>query len=148
MITPSLLKLRPWKPRDVYFCLKVRNDPRLYRWFRQDKEITLAEQLEFMQTNTNYNGQVIEYDGISVGLCAVRKDTKEFSIAILPEWQGCGIAKEVMKRLGPCWSEVFATNPALGFYLSKCGFKVTGVKEKHYFKKGIGLVDTVRIQRG
>lgn len=142
--------LRPWKTSDVEFCLKVRNDPRLYRWFRQDAPISEDEQFNFIHRDitgqTGYNGLVIISDNQPIGLCSVRT-TGEFSIAILPEFQGKGIAKWVMSQLGPCWSEVFIDNPALGFYLSKCGFKAISVKERAYYKKDIGLIDVILIDR-
>jgi hypothetical protein len=44
------------------------------------------------------------------------------------------------------WSEVFIGNPALEFFITKCGFKIVGCKERAYYKQGIGLVDVVRIE--
>jgi len=146
--------LRPWEVTDAAFCCYTRNDPRLYRWFRQDEPIKLKDQKKFIAEDKlydNYGGMVIEVNNKPVGLCAVKMDS-EFSIAVLPEHQGKGIAKRAMqlliKKHPYLWSEVFVGNPALGFYLFKFGFKITGVKERAYYKKGVGLVDVVKIEHG
>ena len=122
--------LRSWTLKDVEFSLKVRNDPKLYKWFRQDEPITIEEQTKFIENDTDvfgeYNGEIVEVDGEPVGLCGI-KNTGEFTIAILPEYQHKGISIQVMNQLtnkGFCiWSEVFVGNPALEFFISKCGFK-------------------------
>lgn len=147
--------IRPWTTRsdDIHFTLRVRNHPDLMKWFRQDKALTGSEQVNFMcrdiEENSGYNGRIIEVDGVPVGMCGV-KDTGEFTIAILPEYQKKGISTKVMQLMVEnnknVWSEVFVGNPALEFFISKCGFKVVGVKEKAYRKKGVGPVDVVVIK--
>jgi RimJ/RimL family protein N-acetyltransferase len=149
---PSLLMIRPWTLEDVTFSLKVRNHPKLKRWFRQEEDLTLEDQTEFIKHDISaygtYNGLVIEADGEKVGLCGVKADG-EFTIGILPEHQNRGISTWVMKQLVEreynVWSEVFVGNPALEFFISKCGFKIVSVKERAYHKKGIGLIDVVKI---
>jgi RimJ/RimL family protein N-acetyltransferase len=134
------------------FALKVRNHPLLMKWFRQDEPITVEQQRNFIQNDLGpygeYNGLVIEADGEPVGLCGV-KSTGEFTIGILPEYQKRGISTWVMAQLvekEECvWSEVFVGNPALEFFVVKCGFKIVGVKERAYYKQGYGLIDTVTI---
>lgn len=144
------VSIRPWQVSDAPFVLSVRNHPDLMRWFRQDEPITLDNQIKFIENDLTYNGQIIEADGIPVGVCNV-KTSKEFGIAVLPQFQGLGYAKAAMKMLSDAnpytWSEVFVKNPALGFYLSKCGFKATSVKERAYYKKCDGLVDVVLIEK-
>ena len=153
---PPKVYLRPWEVGDTSFSLKVRNHPELMKWFRQDAPIKTAAQRAFIkQSKPDYYGYVIEADKQPVGLCAVTT-SGEFSIAILPLWQRKGIAYKAMQILeaiarvydkGMLWSEVFVTNPALSFYLHKCGFKAVSVQERKYFKEGIGQVDVVRIEK-
>lgn len=145
------LSLRPWTLDDVEFSLKVRNHPELMRWFRQDSLITVAEQRRFIEIDVitgHYNGMVIEADGEKAGLCGV-KHTGEFTIGVLPEYQRKGISSWAMKQLikmeYKIWSEVFVGNPALEWFIH-LGFKVVDVEERAYYKKGIGLVDTVTIR--
>lgn len=146
--------LRPWTQADAEFVVKVRNIPELMRWFRQDEPLTVEGQRAFMNSFNGqiYNGQIIEADGQPVGICSINIASREFGIAVLPEWQKKGIATEAMLKLldsAPyAHSEVFVDNPALSWYLHKLGFKATGVKERAYYKKGVGLVDVVYIQRG
>lgn len=153
---PLSVKLRPWSLDDLMFTLRVRNHPLLMKFFRQDEPIGLEEQKAFIEKDLgpygSYNGQVIEVDGEPVGLCGV-KSTGEFTLGLLPEHQHKGIATEAMKTLlqkeegfGSVWSEVFVGNPALEFFVAKCGFKITGVKERAYYKQGIGLIDVIKIQ--
>lgn len=151
--SPTKVSLRHWTEKDVMFSLSVRNHPLLMKWFRQDAPITVEEQTKFIKQDISaygqYNGMIIEADGEPAGLCGV-KNTGEFTIAILPEHQRRGISTWVMHQLVDrdysIWSEVFVGNPALEFFITKCGFKITGVKERAYHKQGIGLIDIVRIQ--
>jgi RimJ/RimL family protein N-acetyltransferase len=145
------LSVRPWTLDDVRFSLKVRNNPELMKWFRQDSPISPLEQLEFIRKdlqNREYGGHVVEADGVPAGLCGV-KYTGEFTIGILPEYQHKGVASFAMrfliKKCPKIWSEVFVGNPALEWFISKHKFKVTGVKERAYYKKELGLLDVVRI---
>lgn len=143
--------IRPWTLSDIEFICRVRNTPELMRWFRQDMPITYKQQMHFMERRIDYNGNIVMYGDEQVGLCSVNLKTQEFSIAILPEYQKKGIASKVMElmyeRFGNMWSEVFVDNPALSWYLYKCGFKATGVKERAYYKRNIGLIDVVRIEK-
>lgn len=151
--SPTELHLRPWEAEDAPFTIVVRNHPDLMKWFRQDENLILEDQIDFIKRDRgpwgHYNGNIIEADGEPVGLCGV-KATREFTIAILPEHQGRGIAAWVMHQMTQntkeVWSEVFVGNPALEFFIAKCGFRIVAVKERAYYKKQFGLVDIVRIQ--
>lgn len=143
--------VRPWiaDKNDLLFTLKVRNHPKLMRWFRQDRALVAFEQRAFIENDNGYNGRIIEVNGVPVGMCGV-KDTGEFTIALLPEYQKKGISTKVMqlmiKHNKNVWSEVFVGNPALEWFIGKLGFKVIGVKEKAYNKKGVGDIDVVKIK--
>jgi RimJ/RimL family protein N-acetyltransferase len=160
----QMIKLRPWNEGDAQFIRNLRNDVRLMRWFRQDAPLTLEDQCKFIRTklkDRTYIGYIIVDRHKAVGFVALtpRKiylDRAEFSIGIAPEQQGKGYAKEAMRllheeaaRLGFKYldSDVFIDNPALSFYLSKCGFKAIKAKEDYHYKAGIGLVDAVYIRK-
>lgn len=143
------LELRSWTVDDAEFCLTVRNHPELMRWFRQDEPLQLEQQKEFILNDKDYNGLVIIGDGERLGLCGV-KNSGEFTIGLLPEYQHRGIAKWVMsclirKRQG-IWSEVFVGNPALEWFI-RLGFKIVDVAENKYLKNG-KPIDTVTIFHG
>lgn len=147
------IKLRPWTLGDVEFSLSVRNHPDLMKYFRQDEPISIEDQKAFIREDLSpygyYNGLIIEADGVPVGLCGV-KNTNEFTLGLLPEYQHKGIATRAMNILihqfSPIWSEVFVGNPALEWFISKLGFKIVAVKERAYYKKNVGMIDTVGIQ--
>lgn len=158
----TMITIRPWNILDAEFMLKCRNNKALMRWYRQDKKLTLKWQREFIKTGSilhQYNCYIVEYGiGKPVGFVAyshILNDTAEFSIGILPKYQGKGYAKAAMesleslvrsKNLRGLYSEVFVDNPALGFYL-KLGYKITNVKERAYYKRNVGMVDVVRIEK-
>lgn len=158
----SNITLRSWQISDAEFVCQCRNNPNLQRWFRQDKDLTLDEQINFMEDKApylSYYGFIIEAFKNPVGFCALRLDGNgeaEFSIGILPKFQGKGYAKQAMDklcslafnefRIKRIYSDVFVNNPALPFYLWKCGFKAYEVEEGAYVKKD-ALVDVVRIEQ-
>lgn len=145
------IHLRHWTLDDVQFSLRIRNDPSVMENFRQDKPLTKENQYNFIKKDledNSYNGYVIEANKKLIGLCGI-KDSNEFTIALLPEYRGKGYAMQVMKELikrnPDIWSEVFVGNPALEWFI-KLGFKVIGVHERQYYKKGKGLIDVVVIK--
>jgi RimJ/RimL family protein N-acetyltransferase len=139
---------------------KVRNHPDLQRWFRQDEDLTFLQEQHFIRDAKWYHGYIIEVSGQPVGVCGLVEDREgrekalEFGIAVLPEFQQKGIATKAMQLLQQLagkkcvYSEVFVDNPALSWYLHKLGFKAVSVRERAYYKKGVGLVDVVRIEWG
>lgn len=142
--------LRPWKIEDAEFICSIRNNKELRKWFKQELDISIRQQTDFMlsKEGKEYGGLIIEADKQPVGVCNV-KVSKEFGIALLPEFQGKGIAVKAMellkKKNASLWSDVFVSNPALSWYLWKLGFKAVGVRERSYHKQGLGLVDVVYI---
>jgi RimJ/RimL family protein N-acetyltransferase len=126
------------------------------KYFRQDSPITFEEQQKFIRRDMgaygDYNGRVIEFHGKPVGLCGV-KNTGEFTLGLLPEYQGKGIATAAMRQLitknkpQRIWSEVFVGNPALEWFISVLGFHIVAVQEQAYYKKGLGYVSVVLIEQ-
>lgn len=148
MISSDKLVLRKWTLKDVPFSLRVRNNPEIMKYFRQDDYISVQDQEDFIMNDKHYNGHVIEFNDVPVGLCGV-KTSGEFTLGVLPEYQHKGISTAVMQILIQAhpglWSEVFVGNPALEWFISKLGFKVYGVKERAYYKKDYGMIDVVKI---
>ncbi len=154
------LRIRPWELKDAAQLVYIRNHPDLMKWFRQDRDLTLSEQIEFMQWDMNYHGYVLEYGKKLIGFVAYvtkhkNQDDVEFSIGVLPEYQGKGFARTAMRFIEDrvkgagfrvIYSWVFLKNPALSFYTWKCGFEITGVSPS-YTTKGDKTVAAVYIQK-
>lgn len=146
----SNISIKHWKLTDAEFISKVRNIPELMKWFKQDQPVSLEQQKDFMLSpeGTKYGGMVIRYKRKPVGVCNIKKSS-EFGIALLPEYQGKGIGTFVVNHMkatnSNIWSNVFVMNPALKFYLNN-GFKAFKVREREYYKKHYGWVDTVYIR--
>lgn len=157
------IELRFWTLKDAPFVISVRNVPALQRWFRQDTDLTIEEQLEFMSNTApeiGYYGFIVELNGLPIGVTGLKlADDKsaEFCLAILPQWQGKGYTKQAVERTisvafnefqcKRVWGDVFVDNPALSFFLTQCGFKAVSVKEKACYKRLVGMVDTVHIEQ-
>jgi RimJ/RimL family protein N-acetyltransferase len=144
----------------------VRNHKALQRWFRQDDDISQEKQEAFMRNCFPYFGYIVEADEVKAGVVSLKfsldpidltGDQAEFGIGILPWYQKQGIATQAMEQIVEIarrrgvkriYSDVFVDNPALSWYLRKLQFKAYGVKERAYYKKDVGLVDVVLIERG
>ena len=157
------VELRFWEIKDAEFVIRVRNTPELQRWFRQDADLTLEEQLEFMSMTApeiSYYGFIAEINGMPIGIAALRlcpDKSAEFCIGILPQWQGKGYTAQAVERIlsvaynefqcKRVWGDVFVDNPALSFYLTKCGFKATSVIEHFCYKQAVGNISAVHIEQ-
>lgn len=158
----SNLKLRIWQLKDVDFIVRVRNTPELQQWFKQDHDLTDVEQVDFMTQvapKCGYYGFIVEVKDNPIGIIALKLsgiNEAEFSIAILPEHQQQGYSQETMQqligvafnefRLKRVYGDVFVKNPALSFFLHKCGFVATSVLANKYIKKGCSI-DVVNIEQ-
>jgi ribosomal-protein-alanine N-acetyltransferase len=108
----------------------------------------------------SYYGFIVEAGNTPIGFTCLRlKDDKsaEMGVGILPQYQGQGYTKEAVRQIvsiafnefqcNRVFGDVFVRNPALSFYLHKCGFKAYSVEKKAYYKQGIGMIDTVLIEQ-
>lgn len=142
--------LRPWRIEDASFVARTRNRPELRQWFRQEHDINAQEQRNYMLLNPQYHGHIILNRNEPVGVCGVHFHGKlgELCIAAPIEYHEQAIPLlEQNEGYPPLEQDVFAKNPTLGLYIHKLGFKVQGVKEKQYYKQGIGFIDTVQIYK-
>jgi ribosomal protein S18 acetylase RimI-like enzyme len=87
--------------------------------------------------------QIIQLDGIDVGVLHVQERTEELYIAsleILPEYQRRGIGTEILRQLTaaaqrqlkPVALQVLKTNIAARSLYQRMGFGVTGENDTHY----------------
>lgn len=145
----SLLNIRKWTLKDAPFTLKVRNHPKLMKWFRQDKPLTLEQQYIFIKNDLLYNkyfGCIIELWNKPIGVTNL-KQTMEFGLALLPEYQNKGLEEDILNMLPKgSWSEVFLGNPMIRIYLNN-GFEITNAEERKYYKKYAGFVDVMKVEK-
>ena len=66
-----MITMRPWTIEDAWFVVKLRNNPELKQWFRQERDITLDEQILFMTHSPNYRGYMLIEDNKAVGVFAL-----------------------------------------------------------------------------
>jgi hypothetical protein len=140
-----MLAIRPWCLKDAGFVVKMRNKPELQKWFRQERDLTLDEQILFMTHSPNYKGYILLEDNRPVGVFALNKD--ELCIVAPLDYHMFGIrALEKVERPERMWGEVFFGNPALSIYLNDCGFKTKEFRVNRYMKNGQGI-DVVVIEK-
>lgn len=140
-----MLALRRWTLEDAEFVIKLRNSPELKQWFRQEKDITLDEQILFMTHSPNYHGYILLEDKKAVGVFALHKE--ELCIVAPVDYHRFGIRllerAECPERM---WGEVFFGNPALSIYLEQCGFKYKAAYIGRY-KKNNEPIDVALIEK-
>ena len=142
--------LRPWRVEDALFIATTRNRPELKQWFRQEHDITVIEQREYMRSHPQYHGHIILDCNEPVGVCGINYHDRvgELCIAAPIVYHEAAIPLlEQNEGYPPLEQDVFAKNPTLGLYLHKLGFKVRGVTRAQYFKKDVGPIDTVQIYK-
>lgn len=138
-----------------------RNDPRIYRWTRQNGPITRAHHEKWLALLPNRSD--IKMFGIKdndhqIGTCGLTSiDTThrraEFSCFIAPEYQGKGYGREALTALFnhgfkdmdlyKIYGETFYDNPALILFL-KLGMRKEGLFAEEYYKDG-RRIDCVRV---
>lgn len=146
-------------PEQVEWLRLQRNDPRLYKYFRQDKPITPEAQKRFWrEVGSNKNlcrlfqiYQEIDANVNCVGYCGflplnLYARRAEFGIFIVPEFQGNGIGKEALLLLlkngfdagiSVIYSDVldYEGENRWDFYKSM-GFEKAQIQDKQYQKQG------------
>ena len=116
------LKLRPWLVKDASFVCKMRNNPKLMKWFRQDQPILLKDQQEFIKNHVDYQGQIIELNDKRIGVFAI-KTTGELAVVLNEE--DYKYLPQLLKDKR-AWGEGFVGNPILK-YLLNAGFVTVGI---------------------
>lgn len=141
--SPPSVTLRPWTVEDAKFVSDLRNQKKLQRWFRQNESITLEAQEAFIRNDGGrYNGQIIELDGVPIGVVAV-KGSGELSL-VLPT-NHYNLLGKILPNTD-MWGEVLIGNPLLKALIMN-DFEIIDVREEAYYKKGLGYQDIVKIER-
>ena len=137
----------------------MRNDPRVYRWCRQNNLITDLQQEEWIK-KISFDPSIRMYTiwthhstshGVElVGVCGLTSidlinKRAEFSCYIDPDHQKKGFAKDALKalfkygfeemNLNIIWGETFSDNHAQHLF-EKMGMVKEGVRRDFYFKAG------------
>lgn len=133
-----------------------RNDPRIYKYTRQNGILTEVEHKNWLnslgnRTDVRMFGVVmtpasnLEEDCGTCGLTSISTThhTAEFSLFIAPEFQGKGIGRAALTHLfdlgfgamnlSTIWGETFVDNPALILF-SKIGMTKEGILRSRYEK--------------
>lgn len=131
-----------------------RNDPRIWRWCRQN-DLIYQENHEKWYEWQREDSKTKMYSILSgigklIGVCGLTdidfiSRRAEFSLYIAPEFQKRGFAKAGLKTLfsygfkelglNSIWGETFEDNHAQHLF-SKIGMKKDGVRRQFYFKDG------------
>lgn len=149
----SKVKLLPLEPSSSMILRGWRNDERVFRWCRQNEEISLAKHERWFNSLPDRD-DVRMYgayaDGELVGVCGLTSidlynRRAEFSLYIGPEHQGNGYGFAALYELlykafkildlNLVWGESFDGNPAEDLFKA-IGFTWTGKRRSFYYRHG------------
>lgn len=156
--------LRRLEKEDLPRLFFYRNDPRIYKWCRQNDVLHRSRHeawFDWQAQDKNVSMYVIahEEDGevsISspIGVCGLTDIDRvnrraEFSLYIATDSQRYGYGKKALsllldkafnvENLNVVWGETFAGNPAAKLF-EELGFIKEGTRRQFYFRKG-GYID-------
>lgn len=148
------VSLRRLRDEDVENTFKWRNDPRIYKWTRQNAPLHWgAHQAWFAnqwadKSLSMFMVQDKELRGVGVvGLTDIDPVNRhaEFSCYIAPDEHGQGFGESSLKTLfdygfkvlglNMIWGETFDGNPAARLF-EKIGMGITGKRPDFYFREG------------
>jgi len=130
-----------------------RNNPKLYKWFRQNKEICAADHRRWFysqRTDSSIQMRAITVDAKLIGVCGLTSIDRynsraEFSLYIGPEFWGHGYGEMALIRLlnmglnveglNLIWGETFEGNRAAKMF-ERVGFTKEGTRREFYLKNG------------
>lgn len=115
------LTVRRWRESDAVFVCYLRNSPRLMKWFRQTKPITVEDEKNFIRNDKDYNGQIVKLDNSIIGVLAIRNSGE---LCVVMEAENYKYLPYLLKDK-QAWGEVFHGNP-IQKYLKLAGFKKQG----------------------
>ena len=138
---------------DMDQCRKWRNDHRIWRWCRQNDQISDLSQSMWFESQNN-DSKIHMYKitslGEPVGVCGFTSHdyinrSAEFSLYIDPENHGKGLGKNSLKtlvchgfrnlNLHSIWGETYEGNPAFKMFID-LGFTHDGTRRESYFRDG------------
>jgi len=124
------VSLRPATRQDLDRMFQWRNDPDIYRWFRnQDGELDWDKHVEWFQNRpSDREDLIIEYRGIPVGIVSLASDGDVGIYIGEKQLWGKGIAKEALetaleKRDGDYHAEINVDNTASKQLFKEIGFE-------------------------
>lgn len=135
---------------------KWRNDPRIFRWTRQNDLLTLANHrawFQSQQTDPSMRMYAVLQHGLQVGVCGLTSidllnRRAEFSLYIDPECHGHGLGRAALATLmchgfsclglEVIWGETFDGNPAAKMF-ERLGMKKEGTRRAFYYRHGASI---------
>jgi RimJ/RimL family protein N-acetyltransferase len=163
MLEGKKVALAGIEPDDIEWMREQRNDPGLRRYFREWKDISKEQQLNWYNTRGNNSNQDHVFFKVLdihprknkdewklIGCCGLsyinwRIRSAEFTVYLSMDVRGKGLGKETLimlfdygfkeMNLHKIWCEVYDNNDALGLY-KKIGFVQEGILRDSYFGEG------------
>lgn len=127
------VSLRPATRQDLDRMYQWRNDPDIYRWFRnQDEELDWHAHVEWFQNRpVDREDLIIEYRGTPVGVVSLASDGDVGIYIGEKHLWGRGIAKKALKialeeRDGDYQAEIHIDNAASKHLFKEVGFEEVG----------------------
>lgn len=145
--------LGPLHAHDKYLPMQWRNDPKIWKWCRQNDVISTQAQeawFERQAKDPSIKMYMIEAEGKSVGVAGLTSidlwnRRAEFSLYIAPGFQGLGYGSKALQTLfdhgfrnlglNCIWGETFEGNPAARIF-EKLGVMKEGTRRAFYFRDG------------
>lgn len=148
------IRLRAIETEDLEQLRDWRNSDWLRPYVREYRLLNMTNQHEWFHYICT--SQDVAMFGITIydelvgvcGLCNISwpNRTAEVSIYLTPEWQGQGIAHEVLKLLARkafreynlhrLWAEIYGNNQSSVKLFEDCGYKCEGKMVQHVYKDG------------
>lgn len=152
----NLRAFNSWNAIEVRYW---RNDPRIWRWCRQNSLISNHDQDAWFKRQAQdpsiqmfmiFKDQTPEKEHAGIGACGLTSidhvnSRAEFSLYIAPDEQRKGFARAALKtllrhgfdnlNLHLIWGETFDGNPAAKMF-EQIGFVKEGTRREFYFKEG------------
>ncbi len=148
------LSFRRIVANDDGFVRDCRNDPRIYKWCRQNEPLHPEQRKAWFtnqQVDQTLSMYAFESERLSpLGVCGLTSIDRinsraEVSLYVDPNKHRQGIGFQAAKllidrafnvhNLNSIWGEAFEGSPAIGLF-KKCGFKEEGRRRQFYFREG------------
>jgi RimJ/RimL family protein N-acetyltransferase len=147
------VQLGPIDPEHLPRLRAWRNDPRIWKWCRQNDLISEGAQEAWyvrMLSDPTIRMYLVLRDGVVVGVTGLTSidqtnQRAEFSLYIGPEQQGGGLGGAALEtllahgfkalNLNCIWGETFDKNPAVHVF-DRLGFVKEGTRRSFYFREG------------
>jgi RimJ/RimL family protein N-acetyltransferase len=153
------MKLRRLQLNDHKITFIWRNDPRIWKWCRQNSPLHWDNHMAWFRRQTEdptlsmfmaVANSSDRYDG-SVGVCGLTSidlvnRRAEFSGYVDPDQQGKGYGFQMLVELfrhgfddlglNRIWGESYRDNPAMKLFTEKLGMEIEGTRRDYYYRDG------------